>query len=219
MWPKIGRSGSRLREMDPVVLEGFCLAGGVATALSPEFFNLEKGIHMNKFFLLTSAALGSMMLAALSYAAGPNDAQIAAIVVTANQVDINAGELAKSKSRNEEVKAFAQRMIADHTGVNKSAVDLVTKLKVKPEENDTSRGLAAGGADTIKRLQGLTGKDFDKAYVDNEVAYHQTVLDALDNTLIPNATNAELKALLVKVRPAFVAHLDHAKNIQATLGK
>ncbi len=174
---------------------------------------------MNKLFLLTSAALGSMILAALSYAAGPSDAQIAAIVVTANQVDINAGELAKSKTRNEEVKAFAERMITDHTGVNKSAVDLVTKLKVKPEENDTSRSLATGGADTIKRLKGLTGKDFDKAYVDNEVAYHQTVLDALDNTLIPNATNAELKALLVKVRPAFVAHLDHAKHIQATLGK
>jgi putative membrane protein len=182
------------------------------------FFNLEEGDHMNKLFLLTAAALGSMIFGAPSYAAGPNDAQIAAIVVTANQVDINAGELAKSKTRNKEVKAFAQRMITDHTGVNKSAVDLVTKLNVKPEENDTSKSLKSGGADTIKRLKGLKGKAFDKAYVDNEVAYHQTVLDALDNTLIPNATNGELKALLVKVRPAFVAHLEHAKHIQASLG-
>jgi putative membrane protein len=63
----------------------------------------------------------------------------------------------------------------------------------------------------------LSGKAFDKAYVDNEVSYHQTVLDALDKTLIPNASNSELKNLLVKVRPAFVAHLEHAKHIQAQL--
>ena len=174
---------------------------------------------MNKLFALAATALISVAFGVPTYAAGPNDAQIAAIVVTANQVDINAGELAKAKASNKEVKAFAQRMITDHTGVNKSAVDLVTKLKVKPEENETSKSLKLGGADTIKRLKGLKGKEFDKAYVDNEVSYHQTVLDALDNTLIPNAQNDELKALLVKVRPAFVAHLEHAKQIQASLGR
>ena len=174
---------------------------------------------MNKLFALAATALISVAFGVPTYAAGPNDAQIAAIVVAANQVDINAGELAKSKASNKEVKAFAQRMITDHTGVNKSAVDLVTKLKVKPEENETSKSLKLGGADTIKRLKGLKGKEFDKAYVDNEVSYHQTVLDALDNTLIPNAQNDELKALLVKVRPAFVAHLEHAKQIQASLGR
>ena len=174
---------------------------------------------MNKLFALAATALISVAFGVPTYAAGPNDAQIAAIVVTAYQVDINAGELAKAKASNKEVKAFAQRMITDHTGVNKSAVELVTKLKVKPEENETSKSLKSGGADTIKRLKGLKGKEFDKAYVDNEVTYHQTVLDALDNTLIPNASNDELKALLVKVRPAFVAHLEHAKQIQASLGQ
>jgi putative membrane protein len=152
-------------------------------------------------------------------AAAPNDAQIAAIVVTANQVDIDAGKLAQSKSANKEVKEFAQRMITDHSGVNKAAVKLVTKLKVKPEENPTSKSLKAGGDDTLKRLKGLKGAEFDKAYVDNEVTYHQTVLDALDKTLIPSAKNDELKALLVKVRPAFVAHLEHAKHIQTSLRK
>jgi putative membrane protein len=93
---------------------------------------------MNKLFLATAATIGSVIFGAMAHADGPNDAQIAAIVVTANQVDINAGELAKSKTKNEEVKAFAQRMVTDHTGVNKSAVDLVTKLKVKPEQNDTT---------------------------------------------------------------------------------
>ena len=171
---------------------------------------------MNKLFALGTVLVSSAICWS-AHAAAPNDAQIAAIVVAANQVDINAGQLAKSKAQDKEVKAFADRMVTDHTGVNKSAVDLVTKLKVKPEENDTSHALKANGADTLKRLKALKGKEFDKAYVDNEVTYHETVLDALDKTLIPNASNEELKSLLVKVRPAFVAHLDHAKHIQATL--
>lgn len=148
-----------------------------------------------------------------------NDAQIAAIVVTANQVDIDAGKLASATTANAEVKKFAQLMVTDHTGVNKQAVDLATKLKVTPQENDTSRSLKAGGEKNLASLKSLKGAAFDKAYVDHEVTYHQSVLDALDKTLIPNASNAELKALLVKVRPAFVAHLEHAKHVQASLGK
>jgi len=161
----------------------------------------------------------SLLVPAAAFAQGVTDAQIASIVVTANQVDIDAGKLAESKSGNKEVKEFAKRMVTDHTGVNKSAVELVTKLKVKPEENPTSTSLKKGGEDTLRRLQGLKGAEFDKAYVDNEVTYHQTVLDAVDKTLIPSARNDELKALLVKVRPAFVAHLEHARHIQASLKK
>lgn len=149
-------------------------------------------------------------------ASGPTDPQIAAIVVAANTVDIDAGKFAKSKTKNHEVKKFAEQMVTDHTSVNKSAVALVTKLKVTPEENDTSKSLKKGGDDNLANLKGLKGKDFDKAYIDHEVAYHQEVIDALDKTLIPSAKNAELKALLVKVRPAFIAHLEHAKHIQAT---
>lgn len=154
-----------------------------------------------------------------AFAEGPNDAQIAAIVVAANQVDINAGKLAESKAHNKDVKSFARTMVRDHTGVNKQAVDLVTKLKVKPEENSTSESLKDGGNKNIARLKGLKGAEFDKAYIDNEVSYHQSVLDAVDKVLIPNAKNAQLHDLLVKVRPAFVAHLDHAKQLQAALEK
>jgi putative membrane protein len=176
---------------------------------------------MIKLGLVSAAmvALSAAPLAASAQTAGPNDAQIAAIVVAANQVDIDAGKLAESKSANKEVKAFAQRMIIDHTGVNKAATDLVTKLKVKPEGNPTSISLEKGGEDTLKRLKGLKGSEFDKAYIDNEVTYHQSVLDAIDKTLIPSAKNKELKALLVKVRPAFVAHLEHAKQLQGSLRK
>jgi putative membrane protein len=95
----------------------------------------------------------------------------------------------------------------------------VKKLKVKPEESDTSKSLKAGAQENMKNLKGLKGAAFDKAYVDHEVAYHQAVLDAIDKVLIPNAQNAELKDLITKVRPAIAAHLDHAKMIQASLGK
>jgi putative membrane protein len=173
---------------------------------------------MHKTGLIAAAAF-AFAASAAAQTGGPSDAQIAAIVVAANQVDIDAGKLAESKSGNKEVKEFAKLMVNDHTGVNKSAVELVTKLKVKPEENPTSTSLRKGGEETLKRLKALKGAEFDRAYVDNEVSYHQTVLDAVDKTLIPSAKNAELKALLVKVRPAFVAHLEHAKHIQASLKK
>jgi putative membrane protein len=146
-----------------------------------------------------------------------NDAQIASIVVTANQVDIDAGKLAAATTANAEVKKFAQLMVTDHTSVNKQATDLATRLKVAPQDNDTSRSLKDGGDKNLANLKGLKGAAFDKAYVDHEVAYHQAVLDAVDRTLIPGASNADLKALLVKVRPAFVAHLEHAKHVQASL--
>jgi len=162
---------------------------------------------------------GSLLLPAAASAQSINDAQIASIVVTANQVDIDAGKLAKSMASSVDVKKFADQMITDHTGVNKSAVDLVTKLKVTPEDNPTGQSIKKGGDENIANLKTLKGAAFDKAYIDHEVAYHQQVLDAIDKTLIPSATNAELKALLVKVRPAFVAHLEHAKHVQSSLGK
>jgi putative membrane protein len=164
--------------------------------------------------------VASLFLITASVSAqGVTDAQIAAIVVTANQVDIDAGKLAESKATNPEVKKFGQQMVVDHTGVNKQATALVTRLKVTPEENPTSQSLKSGGDKNIANLNGLTGAAFDKAYIDHEVTYHQAVIDAIDKTLIPSAKNAELKALLVKVRPAFVAHMEHAKMIQSSLSK
>ena len=159
--------------------------------------------------------VAALSIAAFGSPQDVNDAQIAAIVVSANQVDIDAGALAARMSTNADVKKFARQMVTDHTGVNKAAVDLVTKLKVTPQESSTSQGLTEGGRKNIDKLKTLSGAAFDKAYVDNEVAYHTAVLAAVDNVLIPSAKNAELKALLVKVRPAFVAHLEHAKHIQA----
>ena len=172
--------------------------------------------------MAAAAVFGALALwatGAVAQSEGPTDPQIAAIVVTANQVDIDAGKLAVKKAHDKEVKTFGQQMITDHSGVNKQATQLVKKLKVKPVKSDTSRSLAQGGEDNMAKLKKLKGAEFDRAYVDHEVDYHQAVIDALDKTLVPNAKNEELKALLVKVRPAFVAHLEHAKSIQARLGK
>lgn len=171
---------------------------------------------MKRAVYLLGAALGAAI--GLASAQGmPTDPQIAAIVVTANQVDIDAGKLAERKAQNTEVKAFAKRMVTDHTGVNQAAVALATKLHLTPESNPTSEGLKQGGDANMTALSKLSGPAFDKAYVDHEVAYHESVLDAMDKVLIPGAQNAELKALLVKVRPAFVDHLNHAKMIQSSL--
>jgi putative membrane protein len=168
--------------------------------------------------------IGSFVLAiSLGFAAaaaepgGPTDPEIASIVVTANQVDIDAGKLAAKKSHRKDVRDFAQRMITDHSGVNKSAVELVTRLHVVPEDSHISEHLKMGGEQNLAALKTLGGAAFDKAYVDHEVEYHQQVLDTINELLIPNASNAELKALLVQVEPAFVAHLEHAKRIQAAL--
>jgi putative membrane protein len=168
-----------------------------------------------------SAAAPAAMAADTGPAAAPavSDAQIAAIVVAANQVDIDAGQLAASKATNARVKEFARQMVTDHTGVNKAATALVTKLGVTPEPNETSRSLTTSGEQTRGSLQAKSGSEFDRAYIDNEVTYHQTVLDALDKTLIPNAQNAELKNMLVTTRPAFEAHLKMAKDVQGSLAQ
>jgi putative membrane protein len=172
--------------------------------------------------IVKTAALWALTSFAVSIHAnpvGPTDAQIAAIVVTANQVDIDAGKLAQARAHHKDVKAFAQLMVDDHGGVNKAATELVTRLKLTPEPNPTSESLKKGGEENLATLKKLQGAAFDRAYVDHEVAYHQAVLDALDKTLIPSAKNEELKALMTKVRPAFVAHLEHARHMQASLGK
>lgn len=177
------------------------------------------------FVLVVSAlAFGSAFAAADAAkggkeAGGPSDPQIAGIVVAANQIDVDAGKLAKSHTKNKDVLAFANQMVTDHTAVNKQASALVKKLKVKPEESDTSKSLEKGAKENMDHLKKLKGAEFDKAYVDHEVAYHQAVLDAIDKTLIPGAHNAELKSLIEKVRPAIAAHLEHAKHLQASVAK
>jgi len=169
--------------------------------------------------LKLSALIALSSASAIALAQAPSDPQIAGIVVTANQIDVDAGKLAKSRSKNKEVRQFAQQMITDHTAVNKQAAALAKKLGVKPEDSDTSKSLKKGAAENVANLKKLKGAKFDQAYVDHEVAYHEQVLEAIDKVLIPSAKNAELKGLIEKVRPAIDAHLQHAKHLQESLTK
>ena len=175
---------------------------------------------MIKPFIVTLAGVvfaSSFAQGQTSPAGGPTDPQIAMIVVTADNVDIDAGKLAANKSSNPKVKEFAELMVRDHTSVNKQATDLAKKLKLTPEQSPASQRLKSDGDKTLAKLRGLSGAEFDKAYIDNEVTYHEAVIKVVDDALIPNSKNAELKALLETSKPIFVSHLDHAKELQASL--
>jgi putative membrane protein len=146
-------------------------------------------------------------------AAKPTDPQIAHIAYTAGQLDIAAAKQALAKSKNKEVREFAQDMERDHAAVNKQALALVKKLKVTPEDNDTSRALTKQAAGKRDELSKLNGAAFDKAYIANEVAYHKTVNGALESTLIPSASNGELKSLLQTGLKIFQGHEQHAEHV------
>ena len=146
-----------------------------------------------------------------------SDPEVAHVAVTANTIDIELARFALTKIAKAEVKAFANTMITDHAAVNAQAGALAGRLGVTPRDNAVSQSLLAGAAAARAALAKLDGAAFDRAYVDREVTYHQAVLDALDGLLIPTTGNAELKKLLVDVRPAIAAHLAHAKSLQGTL--
>lgn len=169
--------------------------------------------------IVTSAALAAFTTIHAETAAAPNDAQIAEIVLTADTVDVDYGKLAVKKTSNPEVKAFAETMIRDHSAVNEKVEALAKKLGVTAEASDTSKSLKTNGHKELTKLKALDGAEFDKAYVDNEVGYHEAVIGVLDKTLIPSAKNADLKALLESGRPIFVSHLEHAKHLQKSLEK
>lgn len=165
------------------------------------------------------AALSAALLAGAAYAqpAAPTDPQIAHIAYTAGQIDIEAGKQALAKTKNAEVKAFAQEMVRDHQAVNDKALALVKKLGVTPQDNPTSQSLSTAAKAKRAELAKLSGPAFDKAYIDNEVAYHKTVNGALSGTLIPDAKNGELKALLQTGLKLFTEHEMHAEHIASEL--
>jgi putative membrane protein len=166
------------------------------------------------------AAFAALLLAtgtASAQGAKPTDPQIAHIAYTAGVIDIKAAKLALGRSKNKEVIAFAKDMVRDHSAVNQKALALVKKLKVTPEDNDTSRGLVQKADEDRATLSKLHGTEFDKAYANNEVAYHKTVNGALETTLIPDASNPELKDLLSTALKIFQGHEQHAEHLVETL--
>jgi putative membrane protein len=168
--------------------------------------------------LAALAALCLLGSASLIYAADkPSDPEIAHIAYTAGAIDIEAAKLAIAKSKNKEVVAFAEDMLRDHEAVNKQALDLVKKLNVTPQDNATSQALSKAATDERAKLASLDGAAFDKAYVDNEVAYHKEVNGALETLLIPSAGNGELKSLLETGLKIFQGHQQHAEHVASAL--
>ena len=176
---------------------------------------------MSRYPMASLLVLSLITPAALSaQAAAPNlsDPEVAHVAVTANAIDIDAAKFAQARVHHADVHQFTATMIADHSAVNAKAGALAARLGVTPADNAVSRSLQEGAATARHALEQLHGDAFDRAYMDREIAYHQAVLDALDSLLIPTTENAELKQLLVDVRPAIAAHLAHAKEIRATFG-
>jgi len=161
--------------------------------------------------LISAAAM--LAVAGPARAAAPTDAQIAHIAYTAGQLDIAQSKQALARSHNRAVRSFAQEMVRDHQAVNDKALALLKKLHVTPEDNATSQGLTKAADATRVKLGHLTGRAYDKAYIDNEVAYHKTVNGALEGMLIPSAKNGELKSLLETGLTLFREHQTHAEQV------
>jgi putative membrane protein len=172
-------------------------------------------------FVRLSAAMAAVCLlgggAFAQSAAKPTDPQIAHIAYTAGVIDVAAAKQALARSKNKDVRAFAEDMVRDHEAVNKQALALVKKLNVAPEDNDTSRSLTKQASEKKVELSKLSGAAFDRAYVANEVAFHKTVNGALETLLIPSAGNAELKSLLQTGLKVFQGHEQHAEHVAAAL--
>ena len=169
-----------------------------------------------KTITMSMVACASILLSPAMAQDNPklSDEEVAHVAVVANQIDISYADIAKEKSKDAEILKFAETMTNDHNAVIKQASDLVTKLSVTPKENAVSKKLLADAEQTKKTLRGKSGKAFNKAYIDNEVAYHKAVIGAVEGLLIPEAENGELKALLQNVVPALKTHLEHAEMVQ-----
>jgi len=146
---------------------------------------------------------------------GPTDLQIAGIVLTADNLDIEYGKIALAKSKDKTIREFAQRMVTDHQAVQLGVLALAEKLGVNAEDSAVRTNLREGSKAVFEKLNSLTGTEFDKYYINNEVAYHKAVTDAVAAVLIPSARNADLKAALVGSQPLFLRHLEHARMVQA----
>jgi len=175
---------------------------------------------------ITTALLGitaSALLAAAAFANGTppatvlDDATIVAIFDAANTADIETGELAVKRGSTQEVRDFGAMLARDHKMVRAQGRDLAAKLGVTPTP-PTDGASEKAHADAMKKLSALHGSAFDHAFLQHEVEFHKAVIDAVQSTLLPAIKNAEVKDLVVKVAPAFQAHMIAAASLDKKLG-
>jgi putative membrane protein len=147
-----------------------------------------------------------------------SDDQILQVVHTANQGEIAQAKLAKGKAQDARVKKLAAMMIKDHTAADHKAMALAKKLN-GPTPSATSTSLESDAQNNTTTLESESGADFDKGYVDTQVKEHQAVLDLIDQQLLPNAKDANVKTFVTGVRAKVAMHLQHARELQAAMAK
>jgi putative membrane protein len=154
---------------------------------------------------------------AATQAAPLNDGQIVSILELANQSEIDQAKLAKKMGADKAVKDFAGMMADEHGKVLKDVKAVAKKAKLKSLESEAKSGMGLTHDQAMTRLQALKGREFDKAYMMDQVAMHQELLEMIDSTLLIAVQNAELKSLIQKVRGSIEAHFDKAQAIQNAL--
>ena len=176
---------------------------------------------MKRLVSLAAAAICGLMVglpwAQAQKPAGLSDPQILGVIAAVNRMDVDVARLAPSRTNNKDVSALAQQLLSDHSAADKQVSSLMTKLKIQTAASELSQKIKSAAADVIRKLMGLTGPEFDRAYTDHEVENHQAVLNIIDLTLIPNAGNADVGSLMSQLRSAIAKHLEHAKHVQEAL--
>jgi len=141
-----------------------------------------------------------------------SDAQIAAVTEAANTAEIAQAKVAQAKSKDAGVKTFAAMMITHHG----EAKQKQAKLKLKTEESGLSTAMHADADATLNALKD-SAKNFDQTYIAAQITGHQKVLDAINDKLLPNVKDANLKAYLEEIKPKVEDHLREAKRLQQSL--
>lgn len=147
----------------------------------------------------------------------PTDERIAAVVKEANKLEAELADGASDKAMSPQVKQYAEQVQTDHKNADKSLDELTGRLRIKPQDNEVAKAIKSMNDQTKTRLKGMEGWAYDKAYLEHEVSFSQGLVDYIDNTLLPNTVNPDLKEMLYSQRAVIAAHLDNAKQIQSTL--
>jgi putative membrane protein len=169
----------------------------------------------------------SLVLACVSYSTyalenvkspGPlSDAQITSVLEVANDGEADLGRLAQIKTQNPDVKAFADDMVAEHSEAKALATQAANDMKMKPAPYVKTNELKAAATKSRIKLQKLNGRDFDKAYMDSQIAMHKEVLRTIDDQLLPNVKSAQMKTMIQDQRPKIEAHLRRAEELRKKL--
>jgi putative membrane protein len=145
------------------------------------------------------------------------DAEIAKVTDVVNTGEIEQAKLAKTKATSQRVKNFATTMLNQHTQMQQKDAQLARKLTLTLEDNSVAEELASKGAKTLADLKLVEATRFDQAYMAAQVAQHREVLELIDQQLIPQARETQLKAALEKARAMVQKHLTDAEQIQQQL--